>query len=176
MGINGHRKGNKGERLAAKGITDWSSFDHRKVPRSGGLGWRTSTTSGDITCIKEGHYSPFCFEIKNYAKIDFSHCLMDWNKRVQVRDWWLQAKGDAEPVNKVPILMCRQNGMPKGVYFTGMPTKFYLKIKGLLPKEHLYMTIKLAGQKVTFITSIELFRTDYNTIRKLAKSYAKIRS
>lgn len=116
MAINSRAKGNKTERIAAKVLAKWTGKKFSRTPSSGGLAWKNSNVKGDVVCTKEGHYFPFCVEVKGYTKIDFSHLLMNI-KNCDILDFWSQCVRDARAANKQPLLMMRYNGLPKGFFF-----------------------------------------------------------
>lgn len=174
MGANPYKKGSKNERLGAGEVDIWTNKKFARVPRSGGLGWKTQNSVGDIVCVTEGHYCPFTFECKAYEELDFSHLLRPDIKNCDIVDFWIQAKTDAEKVNKVPILMMRYNNLPKKprpFFFLGIPYSFYTKVKGYLPKGHVQMRVTIKGELVMILDSREFFASNYKTVRKIAKGY-----
>lgn len=173
MGANPYKKGSKNEREGAKVVDSWTHKKFARVPRSGGLGWKTQNSVGDIVCVTEGHYCPFTFECKAYIKIDFSHLLRGDLKNSDIVDFWGQASTDAKTVNKIPILMMRYNGLPKRFFFTAIPYSFYLKIKEQLPENHRQLRTRIGDELVIILESTHFFNTDYKTIRKIAKAYVK---
>jgi hypothetical protein len=173
MGANPYKKGSKNERVASKEVDRWTKKKFARVPRSGGLGWKTQNSVGDIICVTEGHFCPFTFECKAYEELDFSHLLRPDIKNADICKFWAQAKGDALKINKVPILMMRYNGLPKSFFFLGIPYKFYRQIKTHIPNNHAQMRVNISGELVTFLDSRQFFSSDYKTVRKIAKAYVK---
>jgi hypothetical protein len=172
MAINGRRKGAKAERVASKVISRWTKKEFSKTPASGGLGWKKANVAGDVVCTTEGHYCPFCFEIKSYGRIDFSHLIHPTVRNIEILDFWKQAKRDADKVGKIPILMMRYNGLPKEFYFLAIPTPFEARIIGL---DRLLLNnsikVKRGGIKITIFPSTEFFKLPYKEIRKIAKTF-----
>lgn len=121
--MNQKKKGNKAERDACKIWNTWSKgrYEYTRVPSSGGLRWhRTNDTSGDITSGTEGHKLQFCIEVKSHADINFSQLLRTDLKNVKILEFWKQCTDDAKRCGKIPFLMCRYNGLPKGKFFIVM--------------------------------------------------------
>lgn len=117
--VNSKNKGGKFEREVAKIIQRWTGYEFSRVPSSGGLRWKkTDNISGDITCSDPEHAGkfPFSVECKFHKEINFEHILLG-NKGCKVLEFWDQATSDAERCNKVPMLIMRYNGMPKGEAF-----------------------------------------------------------
>lgn len=180
MAINGRRKGAKAERLLAHRLGEWTGKEFSKTPASGGLRWNNANVAGDIVCTTEGHYCPFCFEVKSYSKIDFSHLLLSNTtlhgslstivKNVDILDFWNQAKRDARRAGKIPILMMRYNGLPKGFYYVVLG-KSFMSVCTIKPRAILNFISEKNNLWIT--TSEELFRTDYRTLRKIAKIHLK---
>lgn len=167
-GINGRRKGAKAERVAAKVIEKWTGKGFSKTPASGGLGWKKANVAGDIVCTTEGHYCPFCFEVKSYAKIDFSHLLNPKIKEPEIITYWKQASRDAKKVNKIPMLMMRYNGLPKSFYFVAIPMEFSTR---LVNEPNLALACKFDKTMISIVPSTEFFQMPYKEVRKIAKIY-----
>lgn len=168
MAINGRRKGNKAERVAAKLISDWTGHKFERTPSSGGLQWKASHAKGDITATDE-HRCPFCFEVKSYAKIDFSHLINPKIKNPDILQYWSQASRDAGKVNKIPMLMMRYNGLPKSFYFIVLERRFWKKVRVELGSFN-YLIFSGMNQLV-ILPSTEFFKVNYKFIRKIAKTY-----
>lgn len=173
MAVNGRNKGAKAERVASKLISKWTGKGFSKTPASGGLGWKKANVAGDIVCTTEGHYCPFCFEVKSYKKIDFSELLNPKIKNIDITKYWQQCLRDSEKVNKIPMLMMRQNGLSKDFYFVAISLKFYIHIKDLLPKgiTILKYIANSKSNKLVIFRSNELFNSNYLQIKKSAKKF-----
>ena len=147
-----------------------------------------ANVAGDVVCTTEGHYCPFCFEVKSYAKIDFSHLLLQGLKlhgelatrvkNVDVLDYWSQAKRDAETVKKIPMVMMRYNGMPSDLFFIVIDMPTYLSITNKLPLPKGTKTLKYNSQEkqsLVILNSFDLFSLPYREVRKIAKFVIKHR-
>lgn len=163
--INSRTKGNRSERVAASLFAKWTKKSFARVPSSGGLQWKAAHAKGDITCTTEGHYFPFCLEIKNYKELNFQQLLLPHLKNVKILEFWAQCKRDAELANKIPMLMMRYNGLPKDFFFVMMKEEHHLHLK-LTTKN--VLCIENLG--LIIFTSTELWGNDYKGIKLLAKT------
>lgn len=171
--INSRRKGNKAENVAAKVLETWTKKKFARTPSSGGLAWKHSMAKGDIVCTTEGHYFPFCMEIKSYRDLGFEKLLLDV-KKVKILEFWEQVIRDAKICNKVPMLMMRYNGMPRTTFFMVITTKYLIAIE----KE---FGVKLNGIKyrqgdyqlsiVLSTTFISTFK--YKPLKKFTRQWLK---
>lgn len=177
MAINSRSKGNKAERMAAAVFTEWTGRPFSRTPSSGGLNWKSQNVKGDIVCTKEGHYFPFCVEIKHHNRIDFNELLLNKKNR-KVVSFWEQCLNDAKRANKVPLLLFRYNNLPKDYWFVAIDMRFHALIKGYL-KDSPLITInsqpygKEAPLKLAIMPSSAFFSTPYKEIKKLIKSHGK---
>ena len=129
MAINSRNKGNKAERTVAKLMEKWTSKQFARTPSSGGLNWKSANSKGDIVSTTEGHYFPFCIEVKHHAEINFSELLIPGKKKVKVLEFWEQCKRDALRANKIPLLFMRYNGLPNDFFFIGVSLEYSHKLK-----------------------------------------------
>lgn len=175
-GINSRSKGARGERNVAKLLETWTNRKFAKTPASGGLQWKTSNSKGDVVCTTEGHYFPFCIEVKSYSKIDFSHLLTPNIKNIEILDFWDQCQRDAKKCCKVPMLLMRYNGLPKEFYFL-VTTQEFAK---LMHPELAMSNIGLHSLRYSdyskplhlmIMRSSEVFKTQYKTIKQIAKEH-----
>lgn len=117
-GINSKDKGNRGEWAAAKWLTQWTGHKFARTPGSGGLRWvDNDLVCGDLVCEEKNYYFPFTIEVKNYKSFGLTSYL---RKNSIIYKWWEQAKEDAERAEKIPLLLIRKNGMPKGEFYLVM--------------------------------------------------------
>lgn len=179
MAINSRSKGCKAERDVAKLFKIWTKKEFARTPSSGGLQWKSSNSKGDIVCTTEGHYFPFCIEIKFHREIDFSHLLNPKIKLPKILEFWQQCLRDATKAGKVPMLLMRYNGMPADFYFMVLPQAFFYKVSqgvgrpdiGLLfTKYNPDLSIKYNLQ---IIPSTDFFKLRYKPIKLIAKTYIK---
>lgn len=177
--MSSRSKGNRNERRACELLTKWAKRKFARTPSSGGLRWKTTNTKGDVVCIKEGHYFPFCVEVKAHKEINFSHLLYDVDSKIM--EFWDQCVGDAKKANKIPMLLMRYNGLPADLFFLGIPTDFYLWLMALGSDiAHINRVITYTNNKVrlpalTLVSSRAFFNGDYKSIRKKALKYLKSR-
>lgn len=168
--INSRNKGATTERKACKVLKAWARKEFSRVPASGGLGWHNSQSTGDIMCIKEGHYFPFSVEVKARDSINFEHLL--YLKKAEILDFWAQSVKDAKRVNKCPMVMMRYNGLPNGFFFVLLPRIIYHKFfKEHIPEEDPILVASTHGFAI--ISSWSLMRTPYKEIRKPLMQYLK---
>lgn len=122
--INQKQKGNNNERETAKYLSVWLGVEFVRTPSSGGR--RLANNSmfvGDVVCGDESFTFPCVVETKHYESI-----ILKPNKegmlgsKNKVFAWWKQAFDDANRVSKMPLLFCRENGMPKATWFVFMPS------------------------------------------------------
>jgi Holliday junction resolvase len=168
--MNSRNKGNKGEREAAKVVGTWTDKKFARVPSSGGLQWKNSNAKGDIVCTEEGHYFPFCMEIKSYGEINFEHLL--YLDKADVRKFWAQCIRDAEIANKCPMLWMRYNRLPVGFFFIMIPSDIYDQFF------HPYMedgdrVMIFPVDKLAVLTTNSLSKIPYKKIRKRIKALYK---
>ena len=172
--MNSRSKGNRNERVAAKLVSEWTGRKFERTPSSGGLQWKASFSKGDIVCTKEGHFFPFCLEVKAHREIDFSHLLNPKIKNVKIMEFWAQCRRDAKKCGKVPMLLMRYNGLPSEFFFLALPTSFEAKIIGFprldLPYFLRYKS-KYNSDNITIFRSPDFFQLPYKDIKQLAKTY-----
>lgn len=173
MGINSRRKGNKNERIAAALFTTWTKRKFERTPSSGGLQWKGSFAKGDIVCTVDRHYCPFCVEIKAHKEIDFSHLMIPGIKNVKIFEFWKQCRRDARKAKKLPLLLMRYDRLPKAFFFTAMPLDFWFAVKHLFPNVKYLHFQDFINPAFAVISSIDFFKVDYKTIRRLTKTYLR---
>jgi Holliday junction resolvase len=170
--INSKRKGSKNERKVSSLYQTWTGFNFARTPASGGLRWKANQSIvGDIVCTDESHAHrfPFTIEAKSYREINFEH-LISSNERVKILQFWDQAVGDAQRVDKIPILMVRYNQMERDLHYLFLPTKFFDLIKNEIGDQYGYL--KYTGSvNFTILSSKDFFASDYNTVRIIAKKF-----
>lgn len=163
--INSRTKGNKGERVAAKVLETWTGKTFTRVPSSGGLGWHTSNSTGDIICSTEGHFFPFSVEVKLREKINFDHTL--YLDKAEILKFWEQSVRDAQRVQKCPIVMMRYNGLPKDFFFILVPTEVFLAFFS----DYLNPDQVFVNGRFTLFTTDLLQYIPYKKIRKPIKNH-----
>ena len=112
-GINSKEKGDRNENAAAKFLSKWTGYDFKRVPRSGGIGAEHKLFVGDVVCITEPNDFPFTVETKHYEHVPCSGILRSNSK---IYGFWEQALNDSKKVDLLPMLLFRENGMPKEEY------------------------------------------------------------
>lgn len=172
--MSSRSKGNRNERRACELLHKWTRRKFARTPSSGGLSWKTQNTKGDVVCIKEGHYFPFCVEVKAHREINFSHLLYDVDAKIM--EFWDQCVGDAKRAKKIPMLLMRYDRLPSDLFFLGIPTAFYKEL--YWDQMHINRRIEYSNKKldlpaVTFVSSRAFFNGDYKSIKKKALNYIK---
>lgn len=111
--MNSKAKGNRGELVAAKFMSKWVGTKFARTPGSGALRWiNAAMVCGDLTLEDQTHTFPYTVEIKSYKSADLT--LSRVNSKVFT--FWKQAEEDAKRAGKIPMLLVRTNGMPKGEF------------------------------------------------------------
>lgn len=169
---NSKKKGNRGERDVAKWWETFTGYEFGRVPASGGLRWKkTDNITSDVICTDDKHSRrfPFSIEVKFYKDINFEHILLG-NKKCKIKEFWDQAKSDADRGNKLPILMMRYNGMKKDQYFFCVDQKVSNLIKN---QKGPMMYIEDTGLKLYIYMSSNIQVLDYKEIYKEARKILK---
>lgn len=164
--INSRSKGNRAERVAAEVLGKWTGKKFARVPSSGGLQWKNTNAKGDIVCTEEGHFFPFCVEVKNYREINFEHLL--YSKKAKIMEFWQQCERDAKIANKIPLLMMRYDGLPSSFFFIIFKRLHQHELdfvgKGLHVEVH----------NLIILTTNDFQNNPYKVIKPLAKSICKL--
>lgn len=166
--INSRNKGSKAERIAAKLMAKWTKKEFARTPSSGGLNWKTSMAKGDIVCSSEGHYFPFCIEVKHHREINFEHLLVPGIKNIKILEFWEQCKRDALRANKFPLLFMRYDGLPKEFFFVVMALNHVVDLGLNIDKK---LTSNDHG--LVIFTMGTLLSNEYKPLRLKAKTYLK---
>lgn len=117
--VNSKQKGGRFERSICKWFTQWTGYEFNRVPASGGLRWKNAENiTSDVACTDTRHSRKFCFsvECKSYKDLNFEHILLQ-KKTCKILKFWKQASEDAKRAKKLPLLIMKYNGMPKGEAF-----------------------------------------------------------
>lgn len=94
-------KGNAFEAKIAKRFTAEFGKEFKRVPLSGALEWM----KGDIVCIKDTAWFPYCVELKHYKEINWNSLLTA--KSADMYSFWEQTVREAEVMEKLPLLVFR---------------------------------------------------------------------
>jgi len=118
-GINSKAKGDSNELISCKWLAKWTSYPFARVPRSGGLRWKNfSKVVGDVICQDEELDFPFVVETKHYKSVPVSTKL---RSNSIMYKFWKQVQGDSNRVEtKYPLMLIRENGMPRMEYYFGV--------------------------------------------------------
>lgn len=109
MAINSKNKGNEYERKVAKILGEWWGEDFKRTPMSGGLHWdKDNRVSGDIVPPPDSLF-PFTTECKKRESWEFHLAFKSKN---EIDDYWTQSVGDANRVNKKPMVVFSKNRQP----------------------------------------------------------------
>lgn len=127
--VNSKQKGGRFERAICKWFTEWTGYEFNRVPASGGLRWKNAENiTSDVACTDSKHSRRFCFSIecKSYSELKFEHILLE-KKSCKILKFWEQAREDAHRAGKLPMLIMKYNGMPKGEAFVMVSYQVYTK-------------------------------------------------
>lgn len=175
MASTGTQKGNRGQRKAIECLKKWARKKFKSSSQSGMPGYNHDPHKGDILCDTEGHYFPFCVEVKNYREIDFSHLLRPGKKGVLVLEFWAQCAGDAKRTKKVPMLMMRYDRLPSDFFFIVITQEFAKLIHHILPPT--FKSLRFHDYKTNLALMIfgsdEFFLSNYKETKTIAKKYLK---
>ena len=94
-------KGSAFEAKLAKALTSEFGKEFRRVPLSGALEWM----KGDIICIKDTAWFPWCIEAKHYKEINWNSLLTA--KSADMYSFWEQTQREADVMEKRPLLIFR---------------------------------------------------------------------
>lgn len=172
--INSRNKGNRNERKAAELIKKWTGKEFARTPSSGGLQWKSTNSKGDIVCTTEGHYFPFCIEVKAHKEINFAELLIAQKKGVKVIEFWEQCLGDSIKAKKAPLLLMRYDRLPTDLFFLVITPRIY----NLIPQQDLKnikikFIVKTNKHHLLIIPSTEFFNIPYKPLRKLIRKDLK---
>lgn len=135
--VKGRDKGSKFERDIAEGVSDWTGYEFKRTPMSGG--W---AKTGDITPKdpKGMVYFQFNIECKNQKVFSTSFMMdcagKDMNKTI--KKWWKQCTDDAKKSKKVPLLVMTTVREP---VFVMMHKKIFVKL-GMMKRATFSMKMK----------------------------------
>lgn len=108
--VNSKAKGGINERKVAKILSDWTGAKFIRVPMSGGLHYEYHLLCGDLVCVTADFEFVFAVETKHYKTVKLKDSA--WMRKVIH-----QATEDAKRAKKYPLIMLRENGMPRGEYY-----------------------------------------------------------
>lgn len=118
VGKMARNKGNSFENTVAKMLTEWSGYEHKRVPLSGG--WQKNVVSGDVFCCAEHDVAyksksicvPFSWECKNQERWDLATLFKPEADKNIIGKFWAQAADDAKVNAKAPALIFTRNFQP----------------------------------------------------------------
>jgi len=116
----GKKKGSENERRLCKILSKWWTGKDKPIVfwRVGSSGAQftissgTTEMSGDVVAVHQDGFSLtniFSIETKFVKYFDLIDLFYPLKKTNQVYSWWKQCIGDAEKVNKKPLLIFRRN-------------------------------------------------------------------
>ena len=157
--INSSKKGGKNEREIAKLFEEWTGTEFVRVPRSGGLHWKSGmSVTGDI--IPADPFDlvqfPFTIEAKFYAAITFQDLILP--NKSDIAKFYAQSTRDGVSVGKYPLVLFRYNRMKKHLYFVVMGYKQFIRVRKLMPLENGWFNYR---NEFVIFTSDNLFATDF---------------
>jgi len=162
--INSKRKGDRNELNLAHLLTEWTGTEFTRVPRSGGLRWKDrSSVCGDVVSTEDSTF-PYSIETKFYKNLGLAATKPYLRSNSVVYRFMKQAVDDAKAVNKKPILMLRENGMPKDLYYVFFPNSFVLHL-GLTT--HSILSFIGWNQDILGMKSTDLFKIPFETFKTI---------
>lgn len=170
MALNQRQKGNRSEKAVSELMAKWTGKKFKRAETNNMIHVRNAQNSkGDTVCITEGHYFPFCIEVKSYADINFEHLL--YLTEPLILKFWEQVLDDSKLCNKCPLLFMRYNGLPKDFFFVAIPLKIYHQFFS----KFLKLPRALISTYYDFIilTTTDFFKVPYKEIRKPIKLHYK---
>ena len=144
--VNSKVKGNRNEVKVAKMLSDWTGAPFRRTPASGAIHVPLDWLCGDVFCADQKFDFPFSVETKHYKRITAGMEMK----------FWEQAVVDANRIDKIPMLITRENNYPKDTWLIHLPyyTIDFFK-RNLIP----YINIKNVYIRVH---SMDLLKHDYH--------------
>lgn len=177
---NSKKIGNKNERAVAEWFRKWTGWDFQRVPQSGGLRWqKDQRISGDLVCPLE-HLDDFPFTVETKTRkqktskknqkvrdrINIGHLILDWDE-AEIMKYWAQACDDGIRNNLEPLMLLRNGGMTKGLYYVFMKYDVAnaLEVKGSLSFAH------IPSIDISVTNSLELQEANAIRLFKFVKKY-----
>lgn len=119
--INQKKKGNLNEREVCKFLQLWTGQKFIRTPASGGRRLENNDMFvGDVVCENQDFKFVFTVETKHYQKLGLKTLKGQMRANAKIFGFWEQAKSDAERAKKIPMLLVRENDMPKGTWLVFM--------------------------------------------------------
>jgi hypothetical protein len=117
--INSKVKGNRNELEVTKLLSDWTGHEFTRVPMSGGLRWKNRMDiCGDVINVDPGFSFPFSVEAKSYKNLGLPVGLgRTLRSNSIIYRFFDQCSSDAKASNKIPLLIVRENQMPKNQHY-----------------------------------------------------------
>lgn len=118
---NGRAKGQRGERIVAKLLSEWWGADFARTPQSGGFRNKKfrEDWNAEADIVTADDSFPFCVEVKWQEGWSLDHLLT--SDKSPIWEWWNQCWNQC-PENKIPLLVFKRNNMPW--YFMGWSRDF----------------------------------------------------
>lgn len=162
-GINSKAKGDKNELVTAVFLLRWTGEKFARVPRSGGLRWKNSKrVCGDLVCENDDFEFAFSIETKHLKKLSLRG---RFGARSAVITIWEQCLYDAERSGRAPMLLLRENGMPKGQYVVYVDAQ--LAAKAISPLHYVATCHSRCRYDIVGIESeVFLENVDYNVLKQ----------
>ena len=172
-GINSKVKGNRNELALSHWLSAWTGLDFKRVPSSGGLGWKDSVqTVGDVVCVTKGADFPFTIETKHLKTLGLGKGSLLRNNS-KVFTIWEQCEIEGKAANKVPLFFGRSNGMKANAWWVFMGEDLAFNIKAT----HHMINFKYKGFKEDLVLygmhSDDFKNFDYKQLYELVKIFSK---
>lgn len=131
--INSKAKGDRNELNVTHLLQAWTGHEFTRVPKSGGLQWKKRVDiCGDVINVDDEVFEfPYSVETKFYKNLGLKQSAPYIRINSVVYRFMKQCVDDAIAAKKKPILMLRENGMPKDLYYIFFPLTFVEHVEWL---------------------------------------------
>jgi len=146
--INSKVKGNRNELEVTKLLQDWTGHEFTRVPMSGGLRWKNRMDiCGDVINVDPSFKFPFSVEAKSYKNLGLPHNDNTLRSNSIIYSFFDQCERDAEASGKVPLLIVRENKMPKNQHYIFLDFNFEqgMKIENYISPKYYGTSLSLCG-------------------------------
>jgi len=165
--INSKAKGDRNELNVTHILQEWTGHEFARVPRSGGLQWKNrADICGDVINVDSSFEFPYSVETKFYKNLGLKKTAPYIRTNSVVYRFMKQCTADAIAAGKKPMLMLRENGMEKDLYYIFFPLTFIEHVDWIryLPAQFMGWNQDIIGFRSNVFfknVSYELFKTIY---------------
>lgn len=180
--INSKRKGNENELVVCSVLQQWTlGEEFVRVPASGGLRWKNLVNiCGDV--IPTNHKFNFIFSTETKHRKDIKLGEGEFHIRYTsaLAKAWYQCKRDSIRINKIPMMMLRENGMPAGTFMVFFEEDVTLVLRSMNMLHCMYVSITTPDgidMEIYGFDSNLLFSVDYYVLfsaLSLSRKFEKV--